>query len=245
MPIWSDSFLSRKAREAEEEIAQTIGCVIDRYCLEGNLGQELYELPTYIHTIRQITWKGKRLDPITYEELRGIIDPKPALGAAFEDTAYNDLAFAAGATQLTIGEPRYYIYDTNGFNKILLYPVPNETLGTTAADLWAPAQIGSYCIAEITRNVDLTGNTYRVPTYLRRRLVKNYVLSKAFAMEGKGQDLEASEYYALQYNFWLLRCKSQWHKITRMNTRSRPDYPGGGRVEIAAPRFPSNYGVTL
>jgi hypothetical protein len=36
-----------------------------------------------------------------------------------------------------------------------------------------------------------------------RRTVKAYVLWKAFAAEGKGQDLQASAYYQSKYNFLI------------------------------------------
>lgn len=247
MAIWTDAYLNRKAQEAEEEIAKALGCIVDRYCIPVIAGKEIYTLPTPTLGIRQITWKGKLLDPYTFNEMRGIEYIRTIFDGPFELTAFESTAFAVEENPNIQGEPLYYIYDSMGYNKLHLFPVPSESLGSPVAgtNLWLPSNISEYCILEYSRLPDLTGSTFRVPTYLRRRLVKAWVLSKAFAMEGKGQDLEAAEYYTSKYNNGLSRAKLIINSITRINARSNNLDSSMAQLinPILTPvRLPDNYG---
>jgi hypothetical protein len=55
------------------------------------------------------------------------------------------------------------------------------------------------------RNIDstFTDPTSLLPNYIDRRTRKAYVLWKAFASEGKGQNARASKYYEQLYNFLI------------------------------------------
>jgi hypothetical protein len=243
--IWTDAYIERKGQEAEEEISKALGCIVDRVVLSLASGQEEYEMPSGTLSVRQITWKGKLLFPYTFNEMKGIYYQKPSEEGAFEDDGYVTTGYSAEDNQNSQGEPLYYVYDTMGYNKITFYPCPSTSLGAPAdgTDLWSPAVIDDYCIVEYTRLPDTAGNTHRVPTYLRRRLVKEWVLWKAFGMEGKGQDLEASEYYRQKYERGLIRAKGIIRSITHINSRMHNlDNSGNAfSVYLAPPRFPDNY----
>jgi hypothetical protein len=45
------------------------------------------------------------------------------------------------------------------------------------------------------------GIGYRLPDYIRRRLLKAYILSKAFLSEGKGQNLKAAKYWSAKWEY--------------------------------------------
>jgi hypothetical protein len=102
------------------------------------------------------------------------------------------------------------MHPTNPYD-IRLYPTPNETFSIIGFNPYAPQVNQSNCIVDFYRVPDYTNSNPAIslPPYILRRTQKAYVLWKAFAAEGKGQDLKASQYYGAKYDFLV----EQFRKI--------------------------------
>ncbi len=75
--------------------------------------------------------------------------------------------------------------------------VPGENIPDTSTNLYKSPDIETFCIVEYWRLPD--GSTYTIPAYIRRRLLKAFVMKSLYAMEGKGQNLKAAKYFTNMY----------------------------------------------
>jgi hypothetical protein len=242
MAIWSDALIGTIALKAELEIAKELGCIVDRFSLSVSAGENIYEVPSYCFAVRRVTWKGTKLLPISHgEAIQRFTSFKPNRVGAFLSSTYEDDAFAVIDVRIPEGKPRWYVYNTLGINAIMLFPAPSEALSSTSSNLWT-SEIGNRLIVECARLADTSGNTYRIQSYFRRKLVKFYTLKELFRMEGKGQDLEAAAYYTMKYEKALKRATVILNGIFTMNNNEME--VNGPRV-LARPQLPSNYGVIV
>lgn len=253
--LWSTQYLSELALEAEIEIAKEVPAIIDRYSLAIEAGISEYELPDYITNITRVFWKGMRLDPVSHLEIGNWIYvwDKSTFGP-FAQPPYQDSAFdidnIIGATPQ--GKPYRYFYSKLGENVIKFNPAPNESVAEFD-DLYK-VNIPNAVIIEFYRQPD--GVTWKLPKYIRRRTIKAYVMWKAYACEGDGQDLSASQYFHGRYLVNLARAKKIIGNINSAIINSRDlnstdyyrsdnDYGYQGSYRKARPVLPSNFGVNL
>lgn len=193
--IWTDTFLNQLSTDAEQDINKRIPSLIYyRFCMAITQGISVYTLPPFVRTVSRITWLGRKLDPVNWDELTYLTPATAVLNDNQKDTI-----------PTVIGRPLYYAkHPTNPYD-IRLYPTPNLTLLATAQNPYSPLPETSTpqaCIIACWRNIDSTFNdpTSLLPAYIDRRTRKAYVLWKAFGAEGKGQNLKASQYYEQLYN---------------------------------------------
>lgn len=203
--IWSSANLEDWAFQAEQDISIKAPCIVDRVALDIVSGQPLYEIPNNSIGIRRITWLGYKLYPITKIEVQDLYPNNSITTGYFGvfSSAFSNAFFVQAANSgTTVGRPYHWAYSGYGWSKIQLYPTPNLTVGTTSVGLWDTA-IPNRCIVEYYRLPDTSSQVYRVAPYIRRALIKDFVLAKAFQIEGIGQDLQASEWHNKRYEINL------------------------------------------
>jgi hypothetical protein len=182
--IWTANTITRFSQEGENDFAEDFPCILTRYSLAVQVGVGSYTIPDSIRSIRRITYQGQKLDPLTFRNQRDVFQ---------------------GASQ--IGKPFWYVFNNIGQNTIKLFPAPSDTINPSGADLWSDA-IATDVIIEYFTLPDYA--TLSIPSYIRRRLVKAYVLKMCFAMEGQGQNLKNVQYFTQRYSYlkdkygWLL-----------------------------------------
>ncbi len=194
-PIWTDQQLALWASDALADIAVNVPCIFARECIVITMGRSVYTLPNYVRTLRRVTWRGKSLEPASWEELQLLTPATVFLGP--ESTAN---------VETSQSRPLFYaMHPTNPYD-IRLHPCPNESFTISGEpDPYSPIPNSPSCIIDYWREPDITGTNplISLPPYISRRTQKAYVLSVAFAAEGKGQDGDASNYYDKKYQFLL------------------------------------------
>lgn len=169
MPLWNSNQIIRFSQEGENDFTDEFPCILTRMSLPIVKNQAIYTLPDSIRSIRRITWKGFKLDPLGQRNMREVF---------------------SYATQ--VGKPYWYIFNNVGANNIQLFPIPDQTVNPSGLDLWSDA-IVSDVIIEYFILPDFA--TYVIPQYFRRRLLKTYVLKNCFSIEGQGQNLKNRDYF--------------------------------------------------
>ncbi len=193
--IWSDEQLNRWSKDAIEAIGIDVKCIWSRECIAITAGQSLVRLPSYVKTLQRVTWRGRSLESSSWEELQLL---SPATVSISTGNPAN--------IETSQSRPQFYaMHPTNPY-EIRLYPTPSESFTTSGeANPYAPVPNSPSCIISIWRVPDTEDNRpeIAIPLYILRRTQKAYVLWKAFAAEGKGQDLGASDFYKMKYNFLI------------------------------------------
>lgn len=187
--IWTDEQISQWETDAIGQINVDVKCIFARECLPIQRGVSVYTLPSYVRTLRRITFRGKSLDAESWEELT-LLSP----------------ATVGGYLETSLSRPLYYaMHPTNPYD-IRLYPTPAETFTANGEpNVYAPQVNTPSCIIEYDREPDITNlnPVISLPPYILRRTQKAYVLWRAFAAEGKGQDSRMAGYYKQKYDFLI------------------------------------------
>lgn len=176
--IWTNAEIEDNLNEAEN-VLTTEGAktFIDRYSLTISEGVSLYQLPEYCIDIRKIMWLGYSLDPFKHQSM--ILDdvsPDPT----------------------TMSRPYKYVYSGFGTNVIKFLPAPAIDLAVIT-DCWDQSQVMLGCVVEFYRKQSTTDSTFQLPSYLRHRLCRYYILWQCFMRQGPGQDLVAAEFYRKKF----------------------------------------------
>jgi hypothetical protein len=161
--------VDRFFQDAEDEFAAEYPCIHTRVALSVTSGTATYELSDNVISIRRVTWKGKKLEPLPARQHREI----------FQNAAQQ-------------GTPAWYVYNNIGLNKLKFFPIPNETISSTTNDLFG-AEISSRVIIDYFRTPDYS--TFVIPSYIRRRLLKTYTMKSCFRIEGTGQNMKNAQYF--------------------------------------------------
>lgn len=195
--IWTDDFLNQLAVDAEQQINQDLQCVFWRFFQPVQRGLSVYTLPSFVRSVRRITWLGRGLDAQSWEELQYLT---PATVFVAPGNPIN--------IESTNSRPLYYaLHPTNPYD-IRLYPTPDQTFDfpvVTAGDPYSPVLNELHCTISVWRAVDssLSDPNALLPNYIDRRTRKAYVCWRAFAAEGPGQNLKASRFYKMKYDFLI------------------------------------------
>ena len=166
--IWSDQQLALWASDALADIAVNVPCIFARECLAVTVGRSVYTLPNYVRTLRRVTWRGRTLDPASWEELQ-LLSPA---------TVFLALGSSANV-ETSISLPLFYaMHPTNPYD-IRFHPCPNESFTVGGEpDPYSPIPNSPSCIIDYWREPDTTGSNpvISLPPYIARRTQKAYVL---------------------------------------------------------------------
>jgi hypothetical protein len=193
--IWSNSFLTQLEQDAIGQIAIDINCIFVRECVQTTAGTSVITLPGYVRTVRRVTWRGRSLDALNWEELTMVT---PATVFVSNHNPAN--------VESSIGRPLYYaMHPTNPWD-IRLYPTPDESFTVLGEpNPYSPQVNTPSCIIDHYREPDTTNSNpvISIPSYILRRTQKAWCLWKAFSAEGPGQFLKAASFYQMKYNFLI------------------------------------------
>ncbi|MGH7239765.1 MAG: hypothetical protein ACREHG_06820, partial [Candidatus Saccharimonadales bacterium] len=183
MSLFSTDSIARYALQGEQQLSRDRPFLVDRYSPAIVDGTSTYSVPDSLLSIRRITWKGFKLDPMPYRLMR----------ESFQS-----------ATQQ--GRPYWYIFDNIGQSKVRLFPTPMENL-SAGTDLFSPASVADYCIIEFNRVADAVN--WVIPAWKERQLIKQYTNMRCYEMEGAGQNLKLYKYFKVKWELW----SGQWFKL--------------------------------
>lgn len=222
--IWQDSFLNRLAEDGAQDLVNRVPCLFHRFAIQISSGVSVYTLPVKSSRIRRITWLGRKLEPITFQELC-MIDP--------------NFVFVDQLNKVDIpqGTPQYYVLHPTNINDIRFYPCPNIDVAVDGKDVYGEGA-DTNVIVSCFRNIDGTDPKAQLPDYIYRRAIKSYVLWKAFLSEGKGQDLKAANYYKSKYEYYV----NHFSDINSDIFVSKKYSLVAGEYRPARPVLPPNYG---
>ncbi len=176
MSIWSNATITRFTEDSEVYIAKELKCIIARYSIPVVQGTPIYILPDDVLSLRRVTWLGKKVDPI------------PA-------RYFHDIN-----TINSQSEPLFYIFNQQGQNSIRFHPVPHLTVPQLTTGLFG-INIGTAAIVEYYQIPN--GYTSTIPAYIRKRLIKYYVMEHCFQQEGPGQNLKAALKMKSRFDMYL------------------------------------------
>ncbi len=194
--IWTDTQLNQWSIDALGQIATDLNCIWARECVATENGSSVIRLPNYVRTLQRVTWRSKGLEPLGWDEFT-LLTPNTVF-----------LAANSSANREITGVPLFYAMHPTDPYEVRLYPCPNESF-TIAGEPnpYAPSVNSASCIISYWRvpdtNINNPNPIISLPPYIQRRIQKAYVLWKAFAAEGKGQSLEASNFYQAKYNLLI------------------------------------------
>lgn len=190
--IWSEDYLNQQLINAGEDVAQKVQCLWQRFTTNVQQNVSVYTLPPFVRSILNIQWRGYYLDKANWEDLQILT---PATVFVSPGNSEN--------VETTSGRPLWYaLHPTNPYD-FRLFPTPSETFISDPSDDPYSPDSGPHCIIECYRSQDDNDPAGVIPRYIDRRIRKAYVLSKAFRIRGKGQNLKAAEYYQAKYDYLI------------------------------------------
>ena len=210
MPLFQSSDLQRFYFQGENEISSEKPFLVDRVSLATTENQvpAIYTLPDYCVSIRRVTFLGKMCDPLPQRNAREV--------------------FQSGSLTQT-GWSFWYIYNNVGQNQIQLFPAPGYTL-PVVENVWG-SDIPNGVIVEFYRATD--NQTFTIPIYLRRQLLKQYVAARANQIDGPGMNLKLAKYFGQKWQMkkgefaeWLDYLYNAPRKLMQQEIVSSNYFPG-------------------
>lgn len=196
MPIWSNAYLTALETDAYQQIIQDVSCLFHKFYIAPTAGRSVFTLPDKCRSILRITWRGRELEPASWNDLELLT---PATAAA-------DYSDPSHYFETSESRPRYYALHPTNIHDIRFYPTPTETFVTTG-DPYAQVVDEARACVSCWRNIDQTNPIALPPPYVLRRTTKAYMLWKAFGKDGRGQNLTASSFYEKKYKFLIAQFK--------------------------------------
>lgn len=192
MGNFSAETLSHFTAMGEDEFATTFPCIVKRVGLDIVSGTGTYTLADEVFSIRRLTWRGLRVDPLRNEASRKLFQ---------------------GVTQ--VEKPLWYIFDNVGRAKIQFFPTPNETIAASSGlGMWG-ASIRTSVIVEYYSLPDYVDNV--IPEIFRRRLLKYFTMWKCYELESNAQSLKKSEFNKMKW-----KAMSQYYGSLLFELHNKP-----------------------
>jgi hypothetical protein len=217
---FTNAQILRFTQEAELEVSG-LDLIVDRIALAITANAADYNLPSYVTSIRSITYQGKPLDPYSGQEM---------------------IRSGSTPTSTTTGTPLHYVFSYRGRGVIRFYPTPSVGVSAPATNLWEHAAIASGVIIEFYRVPKLTGSINRLPSDLRDSYLEDYTYYRAYAIEGKEQDLAASQFHSRLWKQSLNEVKSVVNQIKKCVSYEVKPIISNDIPVVRRPRLPSNFG---
>lgn len=197
MSIWTDAVLDQYTEDGLQDINSQVPCIFSKFYLTTVVGQSVYTLNESVRSITRVTWRGRQLFPLSWEELQAMTPATVVVtGSGSSDTIEG-----------VIGRPMWYALHPTNVKDIRLYPTPDEAFINTG-DPYSQISNEARCCITVMSRIDSTNPLLSLPIYVARRTMKAYVLWKCFEKEGKGQDLKAAAFYKKRYSFLISQFKS-------------------------------------
>lgn len=231
--LWTDAYLEQIVGDGIYDIVDKVDCIFHRFFLQTFENTSLYTLPDYVKGIRRVTWRGVKLEAVSWLEMELLTRQTAVLNSS---TSF----------EVSSGRPQFYALHPSNIRNIQFYPRPSESFDATG-DPFSPTVFEPKCTISCFRTPVEGSDKFDLPRYIARRTVKAYTLWKAFGKEGKGQDLTASAYYAKKYQFLISQFSSinnQVFMAKRRELGSDNDSSDRSR-RPAKPTLPANFERTI
>lgn len=194
MQIWTDDFLNGLAAAAERQIVIDVPCIFQIMSLPTIQGVSVYTLPDFIKGIRRITWLGRKIEPLMWEQF---VLLTPATVFVAPGSSSN--------IETANSRPQWYALHPTNVKDIRFFPTPDLTFSGTD-DPYSPSPT-SGCLIAYNSYINTSSPLTSLPPYIDRRTRKAYILWKAFEQEGPGQNTKAAGYYKNLYYFLIEQFK--------------------------------------
>jgi hypothetical protein len=211
MPLLGSVELERLVNQGETKISDDINFLAMRYSPTIVAGTADYTLPDYVRSIKRVTWKGYKLDPMPQKTRANV--------------------FQAATSQ---GRPYWYVYNNVGLNKISLFPIPSESV-TAGTNLWS-TDISTSAIVEFWRISD--NSTYVIPDYFRRQLLRYFLTSRQYQQEGRRNRFNSAMYYKDRFAREIYNFESFLEEVQNRPTKRTVSQVPYTRSFPASPRLP-------
>lgn len=262
--LWSPAQVERWALRAEHEICRVHPAVIIRDQLPILAGLPIYSVPpSHIFQIKslginQITYKGQIVQSLTMQQahelfpMSVISDASTVMEGAFETAAFSTGAFFTfRAYPTNIGEipdgiPQFWWYSGYREDLIQFYPNPSETIeyDSNATRFW-DTDIPKHCVIEY-RTVSYGAAAEQKPLHrLVRALIRDYVLSEAFAVEGKGQQIKEAAMLKKRFKARLDLYKALASNVFVANKHTMNNQSFQPASVMRRPNFGNDLGIRL
>ncbi len=208
--LFTSNVVERFSQEGESKFAEEYPCIQNRISLSITATTHTYALPDNVRSIRRVTWKGKKLDPLPHRNFREVFQ---------------------AATQS--GDPFWYVFNNIGLNNIRLFPTPSVNVTQQTTDLYNETAILAGVIVDYFQMPDFV--TATIPLYIRRRLLKSYALYGCFNIEGEGQNLKSAKYHLKKFNFLKEKYKDL---LNDLHNKPRKLIVSGGGIDTFFPASP-------
>jgi hypothetical protein len=218
---FSDSQLSNYAIKYEQELCSKHDLIVDRVAIATTAGRSEYELPNYVTNIRMVLYLGK----VVYAKgIRASV----MTGDTPATTATN--------------APYEYLFNGKGMHVIKFFPAPDTSVTDPGGPYFDVTKDKIAVIVEFLRTPSQTDATLRLPSWMRRWLLKDYICEKCFSMEGPTQDLRGATYYhekVLSHDALIGEIKSN---LNRYQINVLSDRPRNTIRKPGHPVLPPNFG---
>ena len=107
--IWSDSLLNQWQQDAKDYILNQVQCLFYKFYLPVQSGVSVYTLPAEVKSIKRVTWLGRKLEPLSWDELTIIT---PATVVVNSQTKI----------ETSSSRPQWYALHPTNIKDIRLYP---------------------------------------------------------------------------------------------------------------------------
>jgi hypothetical protein len=201
--------------EAELYFTSNFNIMYRRLPIDIQAGVSEYELPEDMTELMAVTYLGNQLLQVSIQEVR------------------DKNLFIEGST----GVPYWYMIKEANYKTIRFYPTPAISIAANSNLINTGDGIKTQCILHYYGTI---GDTEEMPTFLRRRLVKYYVMKQAYLKEGTTQDLKAAQYFGSKLQWameelssFIRDCSGSRYYGVSAYTSALPKVP--------RPVLPSNY----
>jgi len=224
MPEFDDVYLNDLRSRGQTHLSSEVPCLFHRFSLGVEAGEGVYDLPSDLLSIIQVTYKGFKVEPLDF---------KTAREHGFEIDPLSDTK---------IGRPKFYFMHNLGQFKLCFWPSPDETITADDTGIWNDdEEIKARVIVTAWR---VASDDIPLPDYLRRRLIKDYVAYKAYAKEGPTQVMEISEFFRERYQISLAHLRRIMNTLPKAaDDAMLPNAPR--QALVSRPVLPNNFGVKV
>lgn len=177
MPIHSDAYLDGLIADKEQDLSRKTRAIFNRFEIAIVANQSRYTLPDNVFDVIDVSWQGFSLDSMHISDFRGSNWYKP-----------NDLSNR-------VARPLGFLLANYGYTQIQFHPVPAVSYPLTSGNLYTRTGFNNAIVISCYRIADISGDEFRLRQRLLRNCIKYPAMVRAYAREGKGQDMAASNFF--------------------------------------------------
>lgn len=180
-PLFTDEYIDKLKSAAERYFTSRVKILFRRTPIDIQMQKNTYKLPNNIVDLISVNYKGNILIP-------------------GNTLLQRDRSMLAFTNKDLVGIPTHYFIKESNYDAIRLWPTPSENLVANPSTIDFDYGINQQCVVAYYQ---LATESEQLPVFLRRRLVKYYVMKFAYQKEGDSQDLKAALYFETKLQ-WAL-----------------------------------------